>query len=355
MSESSFQEKTEQPTEKRLEDARKKGKVAVSREINTALIMLFSTIFLYFMVSKGFQEMFKVYANFARNANMEVGPGNMYDIFTFSMTRWLYVVLPVFGIITVLGVAGSVLQSGFMWSFEALKVDMGKLNPAQGIKNLVSKKSLVELLKSAIKIILLIYVARSLIMSQMPVIFGLTGQDTGTIVSFLGETAFRLTIRIGLVFLFLAALDFAYQKWDYKKSMMMTMQEVKEEHKEREGNPLVKSRIRSLQREMSRRRMMDDVRTADVIVTNPTHFAIALKYKVHEMPAPKVVAKGAGFVAMRIKEMAIQNRVPLVENKPLAQGLYHAVNVGDYIPEKFYLIVAELLAGIFRRKGKGAL
>ncbi len=136
---------------------------------------------------------------------------------------------------------------------------------------------------------------------------------------------------------------------------MMSMQEVKEEHKEREGNPLVKGRIRNLQREMARRRMMEDVKTADVVVTNPTHFAVALKYRAHEMPAPKVVAKGAGFVALRIKELAGENRVPLVENKPLAQGLYHAVNVGDFIPEKFYLIVAELLAGIFRRRGKGLL
>jgi len=351
----SFQEKTEQPTDKRLEDARKKGKVAISREVNTSIMILFSTIFLYFMISKGFQEMFKVYANFAGNSNMEVGPGNMHDIFSFALVRWWHIVLPVFGLMIVLGVAGSVLQSGFMWSFEALKVDPGKMNPAKGIKNLFSKKSFVEVLKGIIKIILLIYVARSLIMKQMPVIFGLSGQDTGTIVTFLGQASFALTLKIGIIFLFLAGLDFAYQKWDYKKSMMMTMQEVKEEHKEREGNPLVKGRIRSLQREMARRRMMEDVKTADVIVTNPTHFAVALKYRAHEMPAPKVVAKGAGFVALRIKELGAQSRVPLVENKPLAQGLYHAVNVGDFIPEKFYLIVAELLAGIFRRKGKGLL
>lgn len=351
----SFQEKTEQPTDKRLDDARKKGKIATSREINTAIIILFTTIFLYFMVSRGFQEMFKVYANFARNANMEVGPGNMYDILVFALTRWWFIVLPVFGIVTILGLGGSILQSGFMWSSEAIKFDINKLNPMEGIKNLVSKKSLVELLKSVIKIVLLVYVARSLIISQMPVIFGLTGQDTGTIVSFLGEASFTLTIKIGLVFLFLAALDFAYQKWDFRKSMMMTLQEVKEEHKEREGNPLVKSRIRNLQREMARRRMMEDVKGADVIVTNPTHFAVALKYSAHEMPAPKVVAKGAGVIAQKIKEMGAKHRVPLVENKPLAQGLYHAVNIGDFIPEKFYLIVAELLAGIFRRRGKGLI
>ncbi len=351
----SFQEKTEQPTDKRLEDARKKGKIAISREANTAIIILFSTVFLYFMMSKGFQEMFRFYATLVRNVNLDVGPGNMYDIVLFSLMRWWYIVGPVFGIILILGLAGSILQSGFMWSFEALKFDVNKLNPFEGIKNLVSRKSLVELVKSGIKIVCLCYVAKNLIMGQMPVIFGLTGQDTGTIVNFLGETSFRLTLKVGIVFLFIAALDFAYQKWDFRKSMMMTMHEVKEEYKEREGNPLIKSRIRSLQREMSRRRMMDDVRTADVIVTNPTHFAVALKYTAHEMPAPRVVAKGAGFIALRIKELAAKHRVPLVENKPLAQGLYHAVKVGDYIPENFYLIVAELLATIFRRKGRGLL
>lgn len=351
----SFQEKTEQPTDKRLEDARKKGKVAVSREINTTFIILFSTIFLYFTVSKGFQELFKVYANFTRNANMEVGTGNIYDILFFSITRWWTIVLPVFGLITFLALFSGVLQSGFMWSFEAMKLNLNKVNPVEGIKNLFSKKSAVEVLKGIIKIILLIYIARSLIMKQMPVIFGLTGQDTASIVSFLGEASFALTLKVGIVFLFLAALDFMYQKWDFRKSMMMTMQEVKEEFKEREGNPLVKSRIRTLQREMARRRMMEDVKTADVIVTNPTHFAVALKYMAWEMPAPRVVAKGAGFMAAKIKEVGAKHRVPLVENRPLAQGLYYAVNVGDFIPEKFYLIVAELLAGIFKRKSKGAL
>ncbi len=189
-----FQEKTEQPTEKRLEDARKKGKIAVSREVNTSVMILFSTIFLYFTVSKGFQEMFRVYANFATNSNMDVGPGNMYDIFSFALVRWWYIVVPVFGIMLVLGVAGSVLQSGFMWSFEALKVDLGKVNPLQGMKNLFSKRSIVELLKGVIKIVLLIYVARNLIMNQMPVIFGLSGQDPGTIVAFLGEASFALTL-----------------------------------------------------------------------------------------------------------------------------------------------------------------
>lgn len=350
-----LQEKTEQPTEKRLQDSRKKGKVAVSREANTAIIILFSTIFFYFTVSRGFEKMFRVYASFIRNANVDVGPHNIGDIFSFGISQWMAIVLPVFCLITFLALLSGVLQSGFMLSFEAVKINLEKLDPIKGMKNLFSKRSAVELLKSVVKIILLVYIAKNVIMEQLPVIFGLSGQDTATIVSFMGETSFQMTIKIGIAFLFLAGLDFIYQKWDHRKSLKMTFQEVKEEHKEREGNPLVKSRIRSLQREIARRRMMEDVKAADVIVTNPTTFAVALKYVAGQMPAPKVVAKGAGFVAERIKEIARQNRVPLVENKPLAQGLYYAVNIGDLIPEKFYLIVAELLAAVFRRKTRGVL
>jgi flagellar biosynthesis protein FlhB len=226
------------------------------------------------------------------------------------------------------------------------------MNPIAGIKKLFTKRSAVELLKSVIKIVLLTYIAYQLIIKELPTIFSLPDQDLRSIVSYLGKTSFQLTMKVGMIFLFIAGLDYLFQKWQHNKELMMTMQEVKEEAKEREGSPLIKSRIRSLQREMSRRRMIEDVKTADVIVTNPTHYAIALKYKAGEMPAPKIVAKGAGFVAARIKEVAFKYRVPVIENKPLAQGLFHAVNIGDYIPETFYLIVAELLAEIYRRRGR---
>jgi flagellar biosynthetic protein FlhB len=215
-----------------------------------------------------------------------------------------------------------------------------------------TKRSAVELLKSIIIMLLLTYIAYKLIVKELPSIFALPSQDIRSIIDYLGRTAFQLMMKVGMIFLFIAGLDYLFQRWQHKKDLMMTQQEVKEEYKEREGSPLIKSRIRSLQREMARSRMIEDVKTADVIVTNPTHYAIALKYKPGEMPAPKVVAKGAGFVAARIKEVAFKFRVPVIENKPLAQGLFHAVNIGDFIPETFYLIVAELLAEIYRRKGR---
>ncbi len=347
-----FQEKTEQPTDKRLEDARNKGQVPQSRELSASLVIIGTTMLLSFTMSKVFSETFKIYVNSVQNMNLEIDVSNIYGILTLGLNKWLLIVLPVFIFLTAVTIGGGILQSGFLWSTEALKFNLAALNPGAGIKKMFTKKSLVELLKSIIKIVVLSFIAYKMIINELPSIFALPDKDLRYIINYLGSTAFQFTMKVGVIFLFVAGLDYLFQRWQHRKDLMMTQQEVKEEYKEREGSPLIKSRIRSLQREMARRRMIEDVKTADVIVTNPTHYAIALKYKPGEMQAPKVVAKGAGFVAARIKEVAFKFRVPIVENKPLAQGLFHAVNIGDFIPEKFYLIVAELLAGVYRRKGR---
>ena len=348
----SFQEKTEQPTDKRLEDARNKGQVAQSKELSSCFVILFTSIFLYFTVSKGFGEMFKIYTNCVTNINLDVNISNVYAILSFGVFKWLWLVLPVFGLLVAISLLGSVLQSGFMWSSESIKFDFEKLNPVEGIKKLFTKRSAVEVLKSLLKIIVLAYVSYSIIMKELPDLISLPFKDIKPIMEYLGKTSFRLALKVSIVLLFIAGLDFLFQKWQHKKDLMMTQQEVKEEYKDREGNPLIKSRIRSLQREMSRRRMIEDVKSADVIVTNPTTFAVALKYNPKEMSAPKVVAKGAGFIAQRIKEVAMQHGVPLRENKPLAQALFYSVKVGNSIPEKFYLIVAELLAQVYKKKNR---
>jgi flagellar biosynthetic protein FlhB len=348
----SFQEKTEQPTDKRLEDARNKGQVAQSRELSSCCAILFTSIFLYFSLSYGFSEMFKVYTSYVKNIDLDVNISNIYNILSFGLFKWLWIVLPIFALLIAIAILGSVLQSGFMWSSESYKFDFEKLNPVAGIKKLFSKRSAVEVLKSLLKIIILAYIAYSIIMKELPDLISLPSKDIRSIIEYLGKTSFRLALRVSIILLFLAGLDFLFQKWQHRKDLMMTQQEVKEEYKNREGNPLVKSRIRSLQREMSRRRMIEDVKTADVIITNPTTFAVALKYNPKEMPAPKVMAKGAGFIAQRIKEVAMQHGVPLRENKPLAQALFYSVKVGSSIPEKFYLIVAELLAQVYKKKNR---
>ena len=347
-----FQEKTEQPTEKRLEEARKKGQVAQSRELPLCLMILFTSIFLYFLTSHGFQEMFKVYVSYVRNSNIDINVSNIYGILSFAAYRWAWIMMPLFALLIIITIFGAVLQTGFMWSPESMQFKFENLNPLNGIKKLFSKRSAIEIFKSILKIVILAYIAYTIIINELPTILSLPGKDTGMIAAYLGTTCFYLAIKVSVIFLFIAALDLLYQKWQHKKDLMMTHQEIKEEFKEREGNPLVKSRIRSLQREMARRRMIEDVKTADVIVTNPTHFAIGLKYQFGAMPAPKIVAKGAGFVAEKIKEVARSHSVPLMENKPLARALFYAVKVGDYIPEQFYVIVAELLAAVYRQRNR---
>jgi flagellar biosynthetic protein FlhB len=345
----SFQEKTEQPTDKRLEEARKKGQVAQSKELSACLIILFTSIFLYFSMSHGFNEMFKIYLSYVRSVDLDVSISNIQDILSFGLFEWLKLVLPIFGLVFALSIFGNVAQTGFMWSFDAMQVKLESLNPFEGIKKLFSKRSAVEVLKSIIKIVILVYIAYTLIIKELPTMLSLSSQNIRSIIEYCGKTVFFLSVKVSITLLFIAALDFFYQKWQHKKDLMMTQQEVKEESKEREGNPQIKSRIRSLQRDMSRRRMIEDVKKADVIVTNPTTFAIALSYKIGEMSAPMVVAKGAGFVAEKIKEVAKRHGIPLMENKPLARGLFYSVKIGSYIPEQFYIIVAELLAEVYKK------
>lgn len=351
----SFQEKTEQPTEKRLQDARKKGQVAQSPELASCFVILFVSIFLYYAMSKGFTTMFATYSSFIHNLDLEITPAVVTGLYSFAARQWAMIVVPIFALLIALAVFTTFVQTGFMFSFEAMKPKLESLNPANGIKRLVSKRSFFELLKSLIKLSVLGYILYSLVMKELPVILSLASQDTVSIVGFIAKTCFSLAMKVGAVFLFVAGLDYLRQRWQQKKDLMMTMQEVKEEAKEREGNPLIKSRIRSLQREMARRRMIEDVKTADFIVTNPTTFAVAIRYVAKEMPAPKVVAKGAGFVAQRIKEVAGAHGVQIIENKPVARGLFYAVKIGDFIPETFYLIVAELLAQVYKRKNRAVL
>lgn len=346
----SFQEKSEKPTEKKLEEAKKKGQVIRSPELGSCLIILFSAIFLYFTMSYTFQEAFKTYVTSVQTMNMDVNVASIHSVLSSSIFKWLALVLPTFGLVTFLSIAGTVAQVGFMWSPQVFNFNANGLNPITGIGRLFSVRSFQEVLKSLTKIIILTYICYSIIRNEFPTILSLVQKDVKFTIGYLGEIGFRLAWKLGIVFMFLAGVDYLYQRWQFMRNMKMTKQEVTEEMKEREGNPLIKSRIRSLQREFARRRMLEDAKKADIVVTNPTTFAVALKYTVKEMPAPRVVAKGAGFVADKIKTVARLYSVPIIENKPLARGLFYGVKIGDYIPEKFYVVVAELLAQVYKRK-----
>ena len=239
-----FQEKTEQPTDKKLDDAKKKGQIAQSKELSSSLVIISTTLLLSFIISQVFNEMFKIYVSCVRSVDFDINISNAHGILTFGIYKWMGLVVPVFGLLLiVMTVGGSVLQSGFMWSTESLKFNLGDLNPLAGIKKLFNKRSAVELLKSIIKILLLTYIAYKLIIKELPIIFSLSGQDMRSIIDYLGKTAFQLTMKVGMIFLFLAGLDYLFQRWQHRQRAHDDPAGSQGGVKEREGNPLIKSRI----------------------------------------------------------------------------------------------------------------
>jgi flagellar biosynthetic protein FlhB len=234
---------------------------------------------------------------------------------------------------------------------EPLRPKLKKLNPISGMKRLVSIKALVELVKSIFKILVVGGIAYGVVRTETARFPGLMQQEVGDILIFISKLAFKVFFFVCLALIILAALDYIYQRWQYEEDLKMTKQQVKDERKQQEGDPWVKSRIRRVQREMAARRMMEAVPAADVVITNPVHLAVALQFDAAKMVAPAVVAKGAGHIAERIKEIARNHQVPVVEDKPLAQALHKMVEVGEYIPVELYRTVAEVLAYVYRLKG----
>ena len=258
--------------------------------------------------------------------------------------------------IMVAGVLSNVVQTGGLkFSLNPLKPKWSKLNPLKGFGRIFSKNSLVELFKSIFKISIVAFIAYQTISSHWDEIPILTGYGVGQLLFFMGEVMVEIMIKVLLVMIFLAVLDFSFQKFTYLENLRMTKQEVKDERKDTDGNPQIKQRIRSAQMDMMRRRMMSDVPDADVVITNPTHFSIAIKYDTDIDAAPIVVAKGQNDIALKIREIAKENNIPLVEDKPLARTLYKNVEVGQLIPASLYKAVAEILAYVFKLKGKTSL
>jgi len=353
MPEESFQEKTEQPTPKRREDARKKGQVGKSREIPSVAVIGSGVLFFLFgghklMCSLG-AMMREAFASAAF-----VSQGDI-DVFVSAKDYLQFIIsllLPVMLVLVVAALASNLAQTGLIWSVEPLAPKASKINPVEGAKRMFSKRSLVELAKSIGKILIVGWAAFSVLKGELGHFIQLTYQDKTQIMAYLGHASLKVVGKSCIVIALLALLDYLYQKWEFEQSIKMTKQEVKEEFKQTEGDPLVKSRVRAIQREMARRRMMEEVKTADVVITNPTHLAVALKYDALTMTAPKVVAKGAEHIAFRIREVAQDNGIPLVENKSLAQNLYKLVDMGEEIPSALYQAVAEVLAYVYRLKGR---
>lgn len=352
-------EKTEEPTAKKLEDARKEGQVAKSREIANGLGILALFLVLQLWVGnmgKSFMELFElIYTRIPDTVALvgnSVPEAAMNNMFQHAITLVIKIVLPIFLVGFVVAFISDYMQVKWKPTSKPLKPKFNKLNPVSGFKKIFSSNAIVELIKSIAKILIIFYVSYSFLKDKGEQLFLLYDLELMPAVILIGDTVVGLGIRIAVVYMILAMADFAYQKFKFHKDMKMTKQEVKEEYKNQEGNPEIKGKIRQRMREVSQRRMMQSLPQADVVITNPTHYAVAIKYDQEEAPAPVVIAKGEDYLAQKIKEVARENNVEIVENKPLARMLYANVDIGAQIPPELYQAVAEVLAFVYHAKGK---
>lgn len=354
MPEKPFQDKTEPATPKRREEARKKGQVGKSREIPSVAVLGAGILFFYFAGRNITFSLGNLMSRaFGSISYIQDGDFTLPYFSDQYLKAFLLMILPIFGVLTVVAIVANFAQTGFIWSVEPLAPKASKISPIEGTKRMFSKRSLVELAKSLGKILVVGWAAFSTLQADRGRLLELVYQGKAEIMRFMAEASLDVVTRSCYVIAVLAILDFLYQKWEFEQDLKMTKQEVKEEFKQTEGDPMVKSRIRSIQREMARRRMMEDVKDADVVITNPEHLSVALSYESVTMSAPTVVAKGANNIAFKIREIAKDNGIPLVENKPLAQNLYKFVDIGQEIPPDFYQAAAEILAYVYGLKNKG--
>lgn len=352
-------EKTEQPTSKKLTDARKEGQVAKSKEIANAfgILALFLVLKLYVgSMGESFINVFKgIYSQIPDVIQMYNGMvpvSALMLIIRSMMVRMLLIMAPVLIVAVVVAFVCDVVQVKWKVTTKPLKPKFSKLNPVKGFGRIFSKNSLIELLKSIAKIGIIGYVVYSYLQDRLKEIFLLYDLTLNSAIGLVGEIVIDLGIRIAAVYMVIAFLDFAYQKWKFKQDMMMTKQEVKDEYKNQEGDPQIKGKQKQRMREASMRRMMQQLPEADVVITNPTHYAVAIKYDPEQYDAPFVLAKGQDYLAQRIKEIAKENDVEIVENKPLARMLYANVEIGGLVPPELYQAVAEVLAFVYHLKGK---
>ncbi|MBI5491390.1 MAG: flagellar biosynthesis protein FlhB [Deltaproteobacteria bacterium] len=347
------QEKTEQGSSRRREQARQEGNFPVSREVSSFLTILGALLVLHFAGAWIFFGLSDLMRGSFHIMKGELTVTEVSSLFQNISYKFFLLILPALAI-PVFGAVSYLLQNGFALTTKPLAPDLNRIDPLSGVKRLFSLNSLVELVKSIVKISVLAYVVYLTVAKEWNNLPMLMDADAAGAVTYIARTTFTIMTKTVWVLAVIAVLDYAFQRWSFEKGLRMTKEEIKEEMKETEGDPLVKARIKSIQREMARKRMMQDVPKADVVVTNPTHLAIAIKYDRSKADAPVVVAKGAGLVAEKIKELARANRVPVVENKPLARGLFKTVEVGMQIPVDMYKAVAELLAYVYRLKNRAA-
>lgn len=349
------EEKTEEATPKKKRDARKKGQVVQSKDINQAIQLIF--VILTIQITSGWFTKISLEIYLIMN-DLILDIDQVFNVVTLSVIardilfKILLMVLPILLVTLVTGVVASYAQIGFLFTIETLKFKLDKINPINGFKRLFSMKSLVEMVKAISKGIVLVYITFSYLNTNMNLILLSFNLEINQFIALLWKFIIVIVLRCAAFLLIVAFFDFIFKKWQQKKESRMSKKEIKDEYKQSEGDPKLKGKIREKQRMMAMSRMMSDVPEADVIITNPTHFAVAILYKSSDGSSPRVIAKGKNLIAQNIKRIASENDVIIIENKPLARSLYASVEVGDFIPAELYQAVAEVLAYVYSIKDK---
>jgi len=345
------QEKTEEPTSKKIEDAKKEGNVPKSTEVPGAAILFFCSIYLLFFAGPAFDEIRKMMLYIMSFIGTDLD-SSIYHTLTYTViTTLLYALSPLFIMVIVFAIAFNVMQFGFLAVPLAIKLE--KINPISGFKNVFSFKKVIEALKLTAKLIIIFIVMLVIfLMIKDDILSMMDTQVIGSVSVLINLTAYFLA-SILLIIIIFAIIDFFFTRHYYFKQLKMSKQEIKEEHKQMDGDPLVKGRIRQIQMKMSRQRMMQDVSEADVVITNPTHYAVALKYQKDRSNAPIIAAKGINFLALKIKDIARENKIPIIENPSMARALYDQLEVEQEIPKEFYEAIAEIFTYIYELNKKG--
>ena len=346
-------QKTEEPTARRLEEARKRGQVVYSREVSNWL-MLFTATVLVVMAGPGIMaDLRDTLSRFISNAHdFPTGEAGLHDLLSGLFWHVMGIMALPFMLLAGVGIFSGFIQTGPIFTLDPIKPDLSKISVASGMGRLFSMRSIMELVKGVIKLVIVGAAGVFVLMPYFGGIEHFVGQDLAAAMFDLRALFLKLMVAVLSVLFLVAALDYMYQRHDFMAKMRMSKQEIREEFKQTEGDPHIKARLRELREKKARQRMMQAVPEADVVITNPTHFAIALKYDAKAMDAPRMVAKGADLIAQRIRELAEENKVPIVENAPLARALYDSMEIEQTIPHEHYKAVAEVISYVFRLKGK---
>lgn len=346
------QEKTEEPTGKKIEDARKEGNVPKSQDTSSfvTLVVAIATFFALLPFIRG--RMFNLYKYIQSFIGADIDKHDVQIIMMTIFKEFAIMVIPLASVVAIAGVLAAVLQFGFIYTVKPLIPDLKKIDPIKGLKNLLSMKKLIEGIKTIVKVTLVLTVAYFYLIdfkNELPslLFFPLVDQ-----LEWFKSKAFILIAVMLLLFLILALFDLFFVRYNYFKDLKMSKQEIKDEYKQMEGDPQVKARIRRVQMEMSKKRMMQDIPSADVVITNPTHYAVAIRYDTEKEHAPKIVAKGIDTLALKIKEIAREHNIQIIENRPLARELYKNCKIDEMIPETMYKAVAEVLAFVYQSSKK---